>query len=515
MHLTEEYIMFKIAHNLVFEEGYDVLHINAEEQELWLEKYENKVSKVIRILHKGYDWKNHLKTDIARVFQKTKTMKKMLRGKTIVVCNIYISSHTPVDEWEDLKRPLQLNEKNPIKMKVYYFTDHNYTEELARLQTEVGTSSFEPNKLSSEKEMEDQVDQMQTEVITAFHKKQNEAKSMFSFGKPLMTYIFIVINVLMFILLELKGGSTDTDVLLQFGAKYNPAIIEGEWWRIISSMFLHIGFVHLLMNMFALYYLGIVVERIYGSVRFSIIYLLAGIGGGLTSFAFSMSISAGASGAIFGLFGALLFFGTIHKKIFLETMGRGIISVIAINILIGFAVPGIDMGAHLGGLIAGFIASALLHLPKKKNRLIQVGALFIYIAMISGLVVYGVYSTENSVAYQIIDIEEAIANKDYDSVIELTTTALKNKSEYNPELLFQRSYAYIHLNEITLAINDLEESVAIRTDYEEAYYNLTLLYSEQGEDKKAIEAVKKALRLNPDDDDYIKLYENITGESLE
>src|SRR5699024_11672752 len=86
---------------------------------------------------------------------------------------------------------------------------------------------------------------------------------------------------------------TSTETLIKFGTKYNPAIIEnGEWWRIVTSMFLHIGIFHILMNMLAVYYLGSVVERIYGAFRFLIIYFLAGIGGGLASFAFTTNVSA-------------------------------------------------------------------------------------------------------------------------------------------------------------------------------------------------------------------------------
>ncbi|MFP3361059.1 rhomboid family intramembrane serine protease, partial [Planococcus sp. SIMBA_143] len=83
----------------------------------------------------------------------------------------------------------------------------------------------------------------------------------------------------------------------------------------------------------------------------------------LASFAFSYNISAGASGALFGLFGALLFFGVIYKKVFFQTMGRGVLIILAINIVFGFLVPQVDYSAHLGGLAAGFIASAIIHLP--------------------------------------------------------------------------------------------------------------------------------------------------------
>src|SRR5699024_12761282 len=95
-----------------------------------------------------------------------------------------------------------------------------------------------------------------------------------------------------------------------------------------SSMFLHIGSLHLFMNMLAIYYLGTAVERIYGSTRFVIIYFISGIIGGLTSFAFNTHIAAGALGALFGLFGALLYFGVIHKQLFYQTIGKCVIFIL-------------------------------------------------------------------------------------------------------------------------------------------------------------------------------------------
>lgn len=163
----------------------------------------------------------------------------------------------------------------------------------------------------------------------------------------------------MYIWLEYAGGSTNTLNLIQWGAKYNPLIIEGEWWRLFSAMFLHIGFFHLMMNGLALYFLGTLVERIFGSIRFFFIYMIAGLIGSLASFAFMGAVSAGASGAIFGCFGALLYFGLIHRELFFRTMGQNVIVILVINLVFGFVVQGIDMGAHLGGLAGGFLAAAL------------------------------------------------------------------------------------------------------------------------------------------------------------
>ena len=157
-------------------------------------------------------------------------------------------------------------------------------------------------------------------------RRQEEERSLFLYGKPLATYSLLFCIAVMFILLERNGGSTSIVTLIEYGAKFNPLIIEGQYWRFFSAMFLHIGFLHLAMNSFALLYLGGDVERMYGTVRFGIIYLIAGLFGSVSSFAFNEQIAAGASGAIFGCFGALLYFGLVHKRLFLRTMGRNVIS---------------------------------------------------------------------------------------------------------------------------------------------------------------------------------------------
>ena len=122
-------------------------------------------------------------------------------------------------------------------------------------------------------------------------------------------------------LMEVAGGSTNTATLIDFGAKVNWLILQGEWWRLFTPIVLHIGILHLSMNTLALYYIGMIVEKIYGNFRFLFIYLIAGFFGTLASLLFSPNISAGASGAIFGCFGALLYFGSPIQNYLIEQWG--------------------------------------------------------------------------------------------------------------------------------------------------------------------------------------------------
>jgi rhomboid protease GluP len=182
-------------------------------------------------------------------------------------------------------------------------------------------------------------------------------------ARPRLTYVLLGINILVWLAMTATGGSTSTAVLIRFGAKDNSLIANGEVWRLLTSMFLHIGLMHLFFNSYALYIFGIEVERLYGNARFVVIYLLAGLWGSLISFAFGPNLSAGASGAIFGLLGVMLAFFRRHRELFGDSGRRQVINLLGIavfNLVLGFTVPGIDNLAHLGGLVSGAILGWLL-----------------------------------------------------------------------------------------------------------------------------------------------------------
>lgn len=178
-------------------------------------------------------------------------------------------------------------------------------------------------------------------------------------NKPVFTYILLAVIVIVWIAMTLAGGSTNTRVLVRFGANYGPLILEGEIWRLFTSMFLHIGLIHLAFNAYALFIFGLEMERLYGPDRFIVIYILSGLFGNLVSFASRGPnlLSAGASGAIFGIIGMNLVFFLLHREAFGQFGRQRVMNtlvIIGINLFFGFTVPGIDNLAHLGGLVAGF-----------------------------------------------------------------------------------------------------------------------------------------------------------------
>jgi rhomboid protease GluP len=187
--------------------------------------------------------------------------------------------------------------------------------------------------------------------------------------RPTFTYVFFALNIVVFVLMALAGGSTNELTLMAFGVKSNPEIVHGQWWRFVTPIFIHIGMLHLIFNSYALWIVGPQVEKLYGGARFVILYVLTGVAGVYGSYFYHPNtISAGASGAIFGLFGVLLVFGLRYRNsippFFARAVGTGVLPVIVLNLIIGFSIPAIDNSAHISGLLMGAILAGVVPYQK-------------------------------------------------------------------------------------------------------------------------------------------------------
>ena len=180
---------------------------------------------------------------------------------------------------------------------------------------------------------------------------------------PVITYALIAVNVLMFIL---QTASVDVERRLTL---WSPAVADGDLYRLVTSAFLHFGVTHLLFNMWALYVVGTPLEASLGRLRFSALYLLSALGGSVLVYLLSPlnAATAGASGAVFGLFGATFVVG---RRLNLDV--RWVVALIAINLVITFTIPGISWQGHVGGLVTGaLIAAAYVYAPRERRNLIQ------------------------------------------------------------------------------------------------------------------------------------------------
>ena len=180
----------------------------------------------------------------------------------------------------------------------------------------------------------------------------------------MLTNILIAINLLVFLISAwISKNIFDIDIytLIIMGAKVNSLIDKGQVWRLITCAFLHGGLIHIFFNMYALKILGPEIEYVYGKVKYLVIYLLSAIAASIFSYIFGpQSVSVGASGAIFGLFGAMLIFGIKHRKQMGKAYMMNILQVIFVNVIIGISSSNIDNAAHFGGLIVGALIALLL-----------------------------------------------------------------------------------------------------------------------------------------------------------
>lgn len=192
-----------------------------------------------------------------------------------------------------------------------------------------------------------------------------------SIRRYLMTASLIIINIIVFLVVDFTGGSENTAHMMRCGAAYTPLILEdGEWYRLVTAIFLHFGINHLLNNMVVLGVLGERLEILMNRFSYVLLYFIAGIGGNLLSMALEMrsghyAVSAGASGAVFGLMGAILYILIRNRGTVLDLSMKRMLIMVGLSVYLGFADAGVDNAAHIGGLVCGFLAAVILYHPKK------------------------------------------------------------------------------------------------------------------------------------------------------
>ena len=216
--------------------------------------------------------------------------------------------------------------------------------------------------------------------------------------KSWVTTLVILINVAVFIAMLINGAGlwhSPNNIQLMWGANFGPATQDGGWWRLASAMFLHFGLVHLALNCFSLWEVGQLTERMYGKLSFIIIYFASGLFGNLFSLVMqgNVAVSGGASGAIFGLYAALLIFLWREKSQIASVEFRwlfwGAFGLAAATIILGFIIPGIDNAAHIGGFFAGGLTSIIFSRSvraKACSKNLSLTAAFIMIFFIAMLI---------------------------------------------------------------------------------------------------------------------------------
>lgn len=192
--------------------------------------------------------------------------------------------------------------------------------------------------------------------------------------RPIITIGIIAINILVFVWLSFFGMTEDGSYMLEHGAMFVPLVLGNhEYYRLITSIFLHFGFAHLMNNMVMLFFLGSILEEEIGSFKYLLLYFVSGVAGNILSAFMDLKtgefvISAGASGAIFGVIGALLIIVTKNHGHLRTLDGRGMVFIVVCSLYHGFISTGVDNMAHIGGLLSGILLAFILYRKRQSKR---------------------------------------------------------------------------------------------------------------------------------------------------
>lgn len=214
-----------------------------------------------------------------------------------------------------------------------------------------------------------------------------------TFAQYPITFILIFLNVLVYIFTAIQSGDVidmDVEILVDMGALFGPYTVQdAQWWRLGTAIFLHGGMTHLLMNMFSLYLIGRGVEDYFDTKSYISIYVFSGLIGGLLSlYMHPVSVGVGASGAIFGVFGALAGFYLAHREKIEEhskAFMKDFAIIMGINLVLGFSIEEVDVSAHMGGLVIGFIGGFIISKNLKWMHAYSVAMVLLMVAIMSYL----------------------------------------------------------------------------------------------------------------------------------
>jgi rhomboid protease GluP len=361
----EDTLVMKLIHYFVTNEDYRPIVVHGVQNEIWLENLDNDIP-LIRINSNYIHNEEQLMSDLRKVEVIRKTIKKKTYSFRSKVLNLLMNTRDEVTLTEE-ENVLSIKVKNITELKKNKFINDYFP-------------NFKEKVVSKNNGIVD-VLEMTEELNKKTIKEDNElAKIFLKKDQPIVTYSIILLNIIVFMLSLL-----DYNMIINYFANYYINVKNGEIYRLLTACFVHANFLHIFFNMYALYYIGPMVEKYYGKLKYLLIYLGSGIMGSLFSVVLSNNVSIGASGAIFGLFGSMLYFGYKYRATLDGFVRSGIIPVLFINLILGFIVPNIDVYGHIGGLIGGLLLSYIFGVYRKGKKKNTINGLIIITLLIASL----------------------------------------------------------------------------------------------------------------------------------
>lgn len=367
----QDEILMSLVHYFVTKEGYAPIYVQGVKDEIWLENIDGPY-RIIRINSNYIHNEEQYKYDEFKIKNIMRQIKKKTLSFKVNTLNI------------------NLNVSDRVKVESEKNIDNVFVKDIDEIKKNKEINEIFPNMKNDLYQSKNSLDLL-LNVTNDINKKtetdNKKYEKIFSRKKISMTYIIMAICVVMYLITVLMGLNNMN--LLLLGANNIELLKHGQIYRLITYGFLHGSIIHLISNMYCLYVIGSQVENNLDKKRFLTIYFISMITGGFLSALFNDGISIGASGAIFGLLGALLYFG-LHFRLYLsEALKTRIIPVIILNLIIGFAVPGIDVACHIGGLIGGFLSAMMVGIPdidNKKDKVNGTILLLIFIGFMAYLI---------------------------------------------------------------------------------------------------------------------------------
>ena len=362
----KEDIIMRLVHYFITNQNYSPIVVNGVKNEVWLENLDGPY-RIIRISSNYIHNNEQFNIDI----NKTKSIMHQIKRKTLSfkmnTLNIFLDVNDRVNI-EDCKNisSISLSNVNDIK------------------KNDVISSAFPDisNKLLDSTKGIDLIINVTNDINEKTAKDNKSYDDIFKPKKIIATNMLIVINVLIFVLTMFNSN------ILYMFANNLGLVKSGEFYRIITSAFIHANLIHLVCNMYTLFIIGSQVENFLGKKKFLFIYFISAILGSLLSLTFSSGFSVGASGAIFGLMGSLVYFG-YHYRLYLNTIIKNqIIPLIILNLALGFMISGIDNFAHIGGLIGGYLSTMAIGASDKATKQEKINGWIVLVVLIVFLLIF-------------------------------------------------------------------------------------------------------------------------------
>ncbi len=364
-------LAMKLLHYFITEKGYTPIILQGADDEIWLENLDEDY-KVVRLVMKYIHNNEQYKFDVFKTNRILRKIKKKTLSFKLNTLSIFLDLGGSVDLDE-------FKTDNITAVEVHEDTDVKKNKLLKSVFPDLS------RKLKFSEEGIELFVKVTNDINDHNKKDQEKVADVFSPKKPVVTYALIIINLFVFLFPMFYGN---TEQVYNLFASYGPFVKMGEYYRLLTAAFLHANIAHLIFNMYALWIIGMQLESFIGRWRYLVVYLFSAITGSLLSVIVTPdAVSVGASGAIFGLLGALLYFG-YHYRVYLGTVIKSqIIPLIVINLLLGFMVPGIDNAAHIGGLIGGALIMIGVGVKYKSSNFEKINGLIVS-AIYLGFLIY-------------------------------------------------------------------------------------------------------------------------------